>query len=160
MAKLVNENIIRETVVCGDRAVEVEDSAAAVGAIVCEYLDELVRRKLRDFPQRAIVKREHVTFGAERVVGRAHRRVAINAGRRSGDSTLERRRTKRPDVEVLSVFFERRSREQNFGQTASVTLKLPQLACRVAVAKYQKVYLRRWIAHALNGNQSGRRLGL
>src|ERR1700674_5453301 len=105
MPKLVNEDVIRETVIGRHGAVEVENSAAAISAIVGEDFDEFVWSKLRNLAQRAIIESEHITFGAEGVVSCTQRRVAIGAGRRPGDAALGSRRAKRPHVEVLPVFF-------------------------------------------------------
>src|SRR5258707_9635046 len=83
-AELVHENVICESVINRDRAIEIENSAAAIGAVVGENLDELVRRELSDFAQRAIVEREHVTLRTKRVVSRE--RVPIDAGRGTRNS--------------------------------------------------------------------------
>ena len=69
MSKLVNENVIRKRIVRRDRAVEVENAATAVRAIIDEYLDKLVRRKLCDSAQGAVIESQHVSLGSEGVVG-------------------------------------------------------------------------------------------
>jgi len=56
MAKLVHKDVICESVIYRDRAVKIEDSTAAIGAVVGQNLDELVRSKLSDFSQRAVVE--------------------------------------------------------------------------------------------------------
>ena len=80
MSKLVYEDVIRERIVGSDGAVEIEDPAATVSAIVNEHFDELVRRKLCGPAQRAVIERQHISFRSERIVSRAERRVAIDAG--------------------------------------------------------------------------------
>jgi D-aminopeptidase len=57
MTKLVNKHVVRECVVGGYSAVEIEDSATTVRAIINQHFDKLVRRKLCGTPQRTIVKR-------------------------------------------------------------------------------------------------------
>ena len=49
MAKLMHKNIISKGIVRSDRAVQIEDAASAIGAIVDEDFDKFVRRKLRHF---------------------------------------------------------------------------------------------------------------
>ena len=71
MTKLVHEDVVRESVVRRNRAVEIENSTATVSPIVYQNLDELVRRKLRHFSQRAVIESQHIPFGSERVVSRA-----------------------------------------------------------------------------------------
>src|SRR5262249_25604581 len=122
MPKFVNKDVIRKCVVRSDSAVEIEDAAATVSTAGNDHFDERVRCKLRLPPQRAIVERQHVSFRSERVVSRAQRRIAIDAGRRSRDPRLRRRWTKRPHVEAAPVLFEGRRREEHFSKTTRISL--------------------------------------
>src|SRR5262249_46712516 len=124
MAKLVYEDIVCEGVVGSYRAVKIEDAAATVSAAVNDHFDELVRRKLRSSAKRTVVECQYISFGSKRVVSRADWRIAIDAGRRSRDPRLGRRRTHRPDVKAPAVLFKRRSREQHVGKTTRIGFKL------------------------------------
>src|SRR5712671_4815140 len=122
MPKLVDENIIREGVINRDRTIEIENAAAAVRAAVDENLDEFVRSELSDLAQGAVVEREHIPLGTERVVCR--QRVAIDARRWTRDSRLLGRRAKPPNIEIRNVLFERRSSKQSLRKPACVSDKL------------------------------------
>src|SRR6266851_9570479 len=131
MPKLMNEDVVRETIIGGYGAVDVENSATAISSIVGEYLNEFIRSKLGDFAQRVIIEGEHITFGTKGVVSCAQRRVAIDAGRRPRDAALSSGRAKRPHIEIFPVFFEGRGCEQNVCQPAGVRFKLVRLSRRV-----------------------------
>ena len=62
MSELVDENVICKSVVHSDCAVEIEDAAATIRAIVGENFDEFVRRKLRDFAERVIIEGENIAL--------------------------------------------------------------------------------------------------
>src|ERR1051325_2258901 len=158
MTELMYENIVRKSVIDCHRAVQVEDSAAAIGASVHENLDKFVRRKLRHFPKTLIVERKNVTLRSERIVG--CERIAINTRRRPRDSGLRRGWTQTPDIEIRAMLFERRSRKQDCDQSSRVSLKLSEFAGGVTVAEQKQIDLRGRIAHLLNRNQPGRRAWL
>ncbi len=151
VTELVHEDVRGKGVVGGHRAVEVVDTAAAVGAAVDHDLDHVVRRKRRQAPERAVVEGEHVAFRAEGVVGRADRVAAVHAQRRPRDAGLASRRHEAPHVEVLAAFLERRGLEQDGHEAAGVGLELAPFGGGVAVAEQQQIDLVRRIAVALQG---------
>src|SRR5688572_3212333 len=68
MSKLVHEHIVGKSIVGSHGAVKIEDAATAISAIVCEYLDELIRRKLRDAAELMVVERQNISLRTERIV--------------------------------------------------------------------------------------------
>ena len=78
MTEFMHENVVCESVVGGYGAIEIENAAATIGAVVCKYLDEFVRRKLRDLPQRVVVKSEYIALGTKSIVGRTQRGIVID----------------------------------------------------------------------------------
>src|SRR5262249_44441812 len=153
MSKLMHEYVVRECIVDGHRAVQVENATTAIGAAVHENFDEFVRSKLRYFAQPVVVESEDVTLGSKRIVGR--NRIAINSCGRPRDSGLVRRRTKTPDIEVAAMLFERRGREQNRDQASGVGLKFSDFARSVTIAQQQQINFRGRITHPLNWNLRG-----
>ena len=80
MSKLVNKNVVCESIVGCDCAIEIENSAATIRSIVNQNFDELVRRKLRRPTQRMVIESQNISFGSECVVSCSRWRVAIDAG--------------------------------------------------------------------------------
>src|SRR5262249_60893503 len=78
MTEFVNENIRRLLAVCGNRAVQAEDSAASVCPGIRDDLDELVRRKGRNVPERSILKSQDIPLRTESVVTCTQRRPAVH----------------------------------------------------------------------------------
>jgi hypothetical protein len=72
MSKLMDEDVVGESIIGSHGAVEVKDAATAVSPIVCQHLDKLVGRKRRRFAQRVVVKREDVALRSKGVVGCAN----------------------------------------------------------------------------------------
>src|SRR5688572_1426514 len=101
VSKLVHEHVVGESIVGSHGAVKIEDAAAAISAIVCEYLDELIRRKLRDAAELMVVERQNISLRTECIVSRTNRRVTIDPRRRTRDPTLQRWRAEGPDIEIV-----------------------------------------------------------
>ena len=101
VTKLVNENIIREGIIRCDCTVEIKNAAPAVGTVVGQHFDKLVRRKRCGLAQGVIIKRQNVALRSKCVVGSAEWRVAVDAGGRSRNARLCSGRAQTPDVEIL-----------------------------------------------------------
>src|SRR5471032_998183 len=139
VAEFVHEQIVGPVVVGGRRAELAEDAAAAVGVVVDQDFDELIRRVLRQLAQGAIVGGQHITLAAEDVVAGAERRGVIDAGGRPRNARLRGRRRDGPDVEILGPLAERRHLEQVVDHGARGRFELAHLRLRVAVADDQQV---------------------
>src|SRR5258708_37597699 len=77
----------------------------------------------------------------------------MNSRRRTRDAGLLSGRAQPPYVEIFTVFFVRRSREQNLEQPARVLLELASFGRGVSVAKDQKINLVGRIAALLKLDQ-------
>src|SRR5215813_7862503 len=139
MTKFVHKYVVCKGVVSRHGTVQIEDAPAAIRAVVSENLNEFVRRKLGDPPHCAIVKTEHITFRAERIVGRTQRRVSISPGRWSRDAGFVAWWAKTPNIETLSELLKGGSREQNFRQATCILFKLLRFCCSVTIAKNQQI---------------------
>ena len=146
VGELVNEHVRRECVVGGHRAVEAVDAAAAVGAIVDDDLDGVVRGVRGEAAKRLVVEGQHVALRAERIVGAAHRVGAVDAERGPRHAAVARRRHEAPDIEVTAPLLERRGRKQHVDEPLRIGLELRPLRGGVAVAQQQDVDLRGGIA--------------
>ncbi len=141
VAELVHEDIRRPRAVGGHRRIQVEDTAASISLPVRQDLDDVVRRLARQIAKRAVVERQDVALGPERVVGRANRRPPVHAGRRAGNTRRPGRRTQSPDVEVGLARLERLVREQDVDQAFGVALELGPVGGRVAITQDQQIDL-------------------
>src|SRR5438445_4943002 len=133
--EFVNEDVRRLFAVGRNRAVQAKDSTAAVCARVGDDLDKLVRRERGDVSKRAIVKSQHVSLRAERIIACAKRRRAVNPCRRPRDPRFRSGGAKRPYVEVFPPFFVRRGGKQNLQESASILLELASLGRGVPVSQ-------------------------
>ena len=153
VAEFVDEEVRRPFVVGGSRAEQAVDTAAAVDLGVGQDLDEVVRRRRSDAAHVLVVEGQHVSLGAECVVGRPERCVAVGVRRRPGYAGHRRRRRQCPDVEVVLAFPERRGREQNVREFSCPGDELVLLILRVAVAEYEQVDFRCRIAVIEDGDR-------
>src|SRR5205823_3259811 len=88
-----------------------------------------------DVAQGAVVEGQQVALGAEGVVGGAHRRGDVLAGRRPRNAARRGRRAEPPDVEIAAAVAERLVREQRRDQLAGIGGKRPlALGGRVTIA--------------------------
>src|ERR1700691_4102706 len=161
MAEFVHEDVRRKGVVRRYRGVQVEDPAATVFAVVHDDLDDLVGGGRGGFAHALVVKRKHVTLGAEGIVGGAQGGSAIDAIRRARHSALVRRSIHGPHGEIGAAFLEGRSGEQRIGHAARVLVPLIHLRGGVPVAHQQQVHFvaRFAVLHHRPNSYAGRRAG-
>ena len=106
-----------------------------------EDLGDVVRRERRGVAKRAVVGREDVALGSERVVAGADGRPPVDARRGPRDPGLGRGRTNAPHVEVRLAALEWLGRKQRLDEALGVLLELRLLGGGVAVAENQQVDL-------------------
>ncbi len=136
----MDEHVFGERAAHGCRRLVVEDPAAAVGPLVDEDLDELVRGGGRRVPQRPVVERQHVAFRVEDVVLRRHRRPAVDAGVRPVHAALGRGQLQGAHVKIRPPAPEGLVREQRLDEPRRVSLELRQFRLGVAFTDEQKVH--------------------
>jgi hypothetical protein len=158
VAEFVHEQVVGPFVAGRGGAELAEDATAAIGFVIHQNLDELVRRVLGDPAQRRVIEREHIALAAEDVVARAQCGSVVHAGRGTRDARFGGRYRQRPDVEIVRALLEGRHREQVLRQAPRIRLELLHLALRVAVAQDQQIdFLRRRPAHPDRNRRRGRR---
>src|SRR5262245_7419641 len=158
MAELVDEHVRRPQAVGRHRPVLAEDAPAAVGPRVGQDLDEVVRREGGHVAKGAVVEGQNVALAAERVVGRADARAAVNADGGARDARFLGGRTDRPDIEVGAAALEGLDGEEEIRQAPRVLLELPALGRRIAVAEDEEVHLLTRLAVLLDrDDRAGRR---
>ena len=143
MRKLVDEEVVGEIIVDRGGRIDVVQAAAAVCGGVGQHRDELVRRPRRDVAPGAILERQDVTLGTERVIRGTGRRASIYPGGGPRDAGLGGGRTDPPDVEVVAARLEGFLREERRGHATRIRAEFSAaLGRRVAIAEQQHIDLR------------------